>query len=107
VVRADPLVLEAHHKRVIGLALKYRLPAIYWLRSYAQAGGLLSYGADLFAVHHRSAYYVDRILRGARPADLPVEEPTVFSLIVNLKTAHVLGLRIPRSVLARANEVLQ
>lgn len=107
VVRADPLVLEAHDKRVIGLALKYRLPAIYWLTRYAQGGGLVSYGADLFAVHRRSAYYVDRILRGARPADLPVEEPTAFTLTVNLKTARALGLAIPPSALMRANEVIQ
>jgi putative ABC transport system substrate-binding protein len=107
IVRADPFVLEANDKRVIALALRHRLPAVYWLRTYSQAGGLMSYGADLFDIHRRSAFYVDRILRGARPADLPVEEPTKFSLVVNLKAARALGLSIPASVLARANEILQ
>jgi putative ABC transport system substrate-binding protein len=94
-VRSDPFVLEPNVERVVALALKYRLPAVYWLPSYTQAGGLMSYGADLAAVHHRSAYFVDRILRGARPADLPVEEPSTFALTVNVKTAQALGLTMP------------
>ncbi len=106
-VKADPFVLEANDRRVVALALKHRLPAVYWLHTYAQAGGLMSYGADLFEVHRRSAYFVDRILRGARPAELPVEEPAKFALVVNLKAARSLGLIIPPSFLARANEIIQ
>ena len=106
-IRADPFVMEANDRRVVALADKHRLPAVYWLETYAQLGGLVSYGADLLDVHRRSASYVDRILKGARPADLPIEEPTKFELIVNLKTARALGLTVPPSVLARANEVIQ
>jgi putative ABC transport system substrate-binding protein len=106
-VQADPFVLEANDRRVVALADKHRLPAVYWMDTYAQLGGLMSYGADLFDVHRRSASYVDRILKGARPADLPIEEPAKFELIVNLKTARALGLTVPPSVLARANEVIK
>jgi ABC-type uncharacterized transport system substrate-binding protein len=106
-IRADPFVMEANDRRVVALADKHRLPAAYWLKTYPQLGGLVSYGADLLDVHRRSASYVDRILKGARPADLPIEEPTKFELVVNLKTARTLGLTIPPSVLARANEVTQ
>jgi ABC-type uncharacterized transport system substrate-binding protein len=106
-VRADPSVLEPNTQRVVALALKHRLPAIYWLRSYPQAGGLMSYGADLIEVHRRSAFYVDRLLRGARPADLPVEEPTKLALVVNVKTARAIGLTFPPSILARADEAIQ
>jgi putative ABC transport system substrate-binding protein len=106
-VRADPFVLEANDRRVVDLALKYRLPAVYWLLTFPRVGGLMSYGADLFAVHGRSAFYVDRLLRGTRPAELPVEEPTKFEFVLNLKTARALGLTIPPAVMARANEVIQ
>ena len=106
-VRADPSVLEPNTPRVVALALKHRLPAVYWLRSYPHAGGLMSYGADLIEVHRRSAYYVDRLLRGARPADLPVEEPTKLALVVNIKTARAIGLTFPPSILARADEAIQ
>jgi putative ABC transport system substrate-binding protein len=106
-IRADPFVLEANNRRVVTLAEQHRLPTVYWLETYAQLGGLMSYGADLLDVHRRSASYVDRILKGARPADLPIEEPTKFELIVNLKTARALGLTVPPSVLARANEVIK
>ena len=99
--------MEANDRRVVALADKHRLPAVYWLETYARLGGLMSYGADLLDVHRRSASYVDRILKGARPADLPIEEPTKFELIVNLKTARALGLTVPPSILARANEVIQ
>ena len=106
-IRADPFVMEANDRRVVALADKHRLPTAYWLETYPQLGGLMSYGADLLEVHRRSASYVDRILKGARPADLPIEEPTKFKLIVNLKTARALGLTVPPSILARANEVIQ
>jgi len=106
-VRADPSVLEPNTQRIVALALKHRLPAVYWLRSYPQAGGLMSYGADLIEVHRRSAYYVDRLLRGARPADLPVEDPTKLALVVNVKTARAIGLTFPPSILARADEAIQ
>jgi putative ABC transport system substrate-binding protein len=106
-VRADPSVLESNAHRVVALALKHRLPAIYWLRSYPQAGGLMSYGADLVDVHRRSAFYVDRLLRGARPADLPVEQPTKLALVVNATAAKAIGLTFPPSMLSRADEVIQ
>ena len=106
-VLADPSVLEPNTPRVVALALKHRLPAVYWLRSYSQAGGLMSYGADLAEVHRRSAFYVDRLLRGARPADLPVEQPTKFALIVNVKSARAIGLTFPPSILVRADEAIQ
>ena len=86
-VLGDPFVLEPNYKRVVSLVEKYRLPAIYWLHIYPEVGGLISYGADLFEVHRQAASYVNRLLRGARPADLPVEEPTKFSLVVNIRTA--------------------
>jgi putative ABC transport system substrate-binding protein len=107
VVRSDPFILEGNDRRIVDLARKHRVPAVYWLPTYARAGGLMSYGADLADVHRRSAYFVDRILKGARPADLPIEEPTTFTLIVNAKTAHELGLTMPPSILARAHEVIQ
>lgn len=106
-VRADPFVLEPNEKRIVSRAQKNRLPAIYWLDRYPRAGGLMSYGADLIDVHRSSAFYVDRILRGARPADLPIQEPTKFALVVNLKTARALGLAISPSLLTRAHEVIE
>jgi putative ABC transport system substrate-binding protein len=106
-VLGDPFVLEANYKRVVSLAEKHRLPAIYWLHIYPEAGGLISYGADLFEVHRQSASYVNRLLRGARPADLPVEEPTKFSLVINIRTARALGLTVPPSLLARADQVIE
>jgi putative tryptophan/tyrosine transport system substrate-binding protein len=105
-VLGDPFVLEVNYKRVVALVEKHRLPAIYWLHIYPEVGGLMSYGADLFEVHRQAAAYVTRLLRGARPGDLPVEEPTKFSLVINLKTARALGLTIPGSLLARADQVI-
>ena len=105
-VRADPIVLEANQLRFVSRAAADRVPAMYWLPSYVRAGGLMSYGPDLAAVHERSASFVDRILRGARPGDLPIEEPAKFDLIVNRRTARTLGLALPPSLLARASEVL-
>ena len=96
-----------HSGRVVGLAMKHRLPTMYATRSFVEAGGLLAYGADPLDLHRRAAGYVDRILKGAKPANLPVEQPTKFELVVNLKTAKTLGLTIPPSVLLRADQVLE
>ncbi len=102
----DPFTI-AHRTRIVSLALKYRLPALYGVRPFADAGGLMSYGPDRFDQNRRAATYVDKILRGAKPADLPVEQPTKFELVINLKTAKALGLTIPPSVLGRADQVIE
>ena len=93
--------------RVVGLADRFRMPAIYPLREYVEAGGLLSYGPAIRDNFERAAVLVDKILRGAKPADLPIEEPTRFELVVNLKVAQALGLTIPPSILARADQVIE
>src|SRR5262245_58942161 len=105
-VSSGPLV-RAQQKRIVGLALTSRLPSMYYDREFADAGGLMSYGADLADSYRRVAYYVDRILKGAKPADLPVEQPTKFELVINLKTANQIGLTIPPEVLARANRLIK
>ena len=102
----DPL-LFTYRARIAEFANKNRLPAMYPHREYAETGGLMAYGADLRDNYRRAATYVDKILRGAKPADLPVEQPTKFELVINLKTAKALGLTIPPSLLARADEVIQ
>jgi putative tryptophan/tyrosine transport system substrate-binding protein len=89
------------------LTARYRLPTIYTLRYFAADGGLLSYGVDSLELFLPAASYVDRILRGANPADLPVQAPTKFELVINLKTANALGLTLPPSLLARADEVIE
>jgi len=106
VVFADPLT-AAHRRRFTEQALKLRLPMISELREFTQAGALLSYGASLPDLFRRAAGLVDKILRGAKPADLPVEQPTKFELVINLKTAKALGLTIPPSLLARADQVIE
>ena len=93
-VTGGPL-MRANQKRIVGFALKSRLPSMYTSRESVDAGGLMSYGADLADSYRRVAYYVDRILKGAKPADLPVEQPTKFELVINLKTAKQIGLTIP------------
>jgi len=93
--------------RIVALAAKQRLPAVYAYRDNVVIGGLMSYGADLADQFRRSAAYVDRILKGAKPADLPVEQPTKFELVINAKTAKTLGLTIPQSLLVRADEIIQ
>ena len=100
-------LMAANQKRIAGLALKSRLPSVYGNRGYVDAGGLMSYGADLRASDRRVATYVDKILKGAKPADLPVEQPTKFELVINLKTAKQIGLIIPPNVLARADRVIK
>ena len=92
---------------IVALAARLRLPALYPLAFYAEAGGLISYGFDTVNQFQRGAEYVDRILRGAKPADLPVQYPTKFQLVVNLKTAKTLGLAIPESFLQRADKVIE
>jgi putative tryptophan/tyrosine transport system substrate-binding protein len=97
----------ANQKRIAGLALKSRLPSMYGRREAVDVGGLMSYGADIADSYRRVAYFVDRILKGAKPADLPVEQPTKFELVINLKTAKQIGLAIPQSMLYRADKVIK
>jgi putative tryptophan/tyrosine transport system substrate-binding protein len=106
IVSADALTLT-HRRALVGLVLKHRLPAIYWAREYVEDGGLMTYSANLVDLRRRAATYVDKILRGAKPADLPVEQPTKFEFVINLKTAKALGLTIPQSLLVRADEIIQ
>jgi putative ABC transport system substrate-binding protein len=100
-------VTWTNRRQILDLAIRHRLPAIYWHRTYALDGGLMSYGEDEREVPRRLAAYVDKILRGAKPADLPVEQPTKFELLINLKTAKAMGLTIPQSLLIRADEVIR
>ena len=99
--------LAAQRKRLIELAAQYRLPAFYELRDYVKDGGLISYGPSITEMFGRSASFVDRILKGAKPGDLAIERPTRFELAINLKTAAALGLSLPQSLLQRADEVIQ
>jgi putative tryptophan/tyrosine transport system substrate-binding protein len=96
-----------HRERIIALAARHKLPAVYYRRYFVATGGLISYGFDIVDMHRRAAAYVDRILRGEKPADLPVQAPTKYELIINLKTAKALGLTVPQGVLARADEVIE
>ena len=106
IVAADAFI-AAHRPLIMELVERYRLPAIYYLRQAVAEGGLMSYGPDLADIVRRSASYVDRILKGANPADLPVQQPTKFELAINLKTAKTLGLKPPPTLLARADEVIE
>jgi putative ABC transport system substrate-binding protein len=106
-IRADPLVLEPNIDQIVALALRHRLISIYPWRIYVNSGGLMSYATSIPGFHYRSATYVDKILRGTKPADLPVEQPTKFELVINLKTAKALGLTIPQTLLLRADQVIQ
>jgi ABC-type uncharacterized transport system substrate-binding protein len=98
---------ETQHPRLIELAARYRVPACYELRNYVQDGGLMSYGPDINAMFARAASYVDRILKGSKPGDLPIEQPSKFELVINLATAKALGLTIPQPLLLRADEVIK
>ncbi len=101
------LLESGERRRLAELALKYRLPTVHGQREYVDAGGLIAYGADLAELFRRAAVYVDKILKGARPGDLPIEQPTKFELVMNLKTAKALGFTIPQSVLLRADQVIE
>jgi putative ABC transport system substrate-binding protein len=102
----DPLT-DAQFGRIAEFAMKRRLPGMYPRRQFVDAGGLMSYGPNLYDTWKRAALHVDKILKGTKPADLPVEQPTKFELVVNLKTAKALGLTIPPSVLVRADQVIE
>jgi putative tryptophan/tyrosine transport system substrate-binding protein len=105
-VLEDPLILGASRK-IVELVAAARLPTIYGVRDFAEVGGLLSYGPDQRQILRRAADYVDKILKGAKPADLPVEQPTKFELVINLTAAKALGLVIPPALLATADEVIE
>jgi putative ABC transport system substrate-binding protein len=103
----SPAFMFVHRKTVVDLAAAHRIPAVYELEMFVEAGGLMSYGVNVSEMQRRAATYVDRILKGAKPADLPIEQPSKVELVINLKTAKALGLTIPPSLLARADEVIQ
>jgi putative ABC transport system substrate-binding protein len=98
---------QAHRAPIILAAARNNVPAVYWASFFARDGGLLSYGVDRLDIFRRAATYVDRILRGAKPAELPVQFPTTFEMVLNLKTAKSLGLTVPQSILLRADEVIE
>jgi putative ABC transport system substrate-binding protein len=106
IVIVDAL-LDAQQQRISDLAIEHRLPTMFDSAQYVEAGGLISFGANLSDLFRRAAIYVDKILKGAKPADLPVEQPTKFDLTINLKTAKQIGLTIPPNVLARADKVIK
>ena len=107
VIVGSPTTFAQQHRQIAELALKYRMPSMFQDRVYVEAGGFMGYGQKFTDNYERSATYVDKILKGAKPGDLPVEQPVSFEFVVNLKTAKALGLTIPQSILLRADEVIQ
>jgi putative ABC transport system substrate-binding protein len=106
IVAADPF-FDVQRDQIAKLAVKHRLPTIYSNRELPEAGGLMSYGQDLAGQYRRAANYVDKILKGAKPSDLPIEQPTKFDFVINLRTANTIGLALPQSLVARADQVIQ
>src|SRR5262249_52856701 len=106
VVQRDAM-LWAHRDEIAGLSARSRLPTMFFMREFVEVGGLMAYGPNTVDMARRAAVYVDKILKGAKPGDLPIEQPTKFELVINLKTAKALGLTIPPSVLARADEIIE
>ena len=106
IVPPDPST-NSYRQLIVELASRYRIPAIHTLRAAAVDGALMSYGVDIPSLHREAASYVDRILKGEKPADLPVQQPTKFEFVINLKTAKTLGLKVPPTLLARAAEVIE
>ena len=106
IVTSGPSAI-VHRELIIALAARHRLPAVYPFRYFVTLGGLISYGSESIEAYRRAASYVDRVLKGKKPADLPVQTPTKYELVINLKTAKALGLDLPASVLARADEVIE
>jgi putative ABC transport system substrate-binding protein len=107
VVLLPDIFTVAHHQQVIALAARYGVPTVYSYRFMVEQGGLISYGVDIDNLFERAATYIDRILKGAKPADLPVQAPTKFELVINQKTARALGLNVPSTLLARAEDVIE
>ncbi len=106
-VRSTPYLTREDRKRIVAATLKLRLPAMFRTREFVRMGGLVSYATDRGDMYRRAATYVDKILKGAKPADLPVERPTRFDFVINLKTAKSLGIKVPPSILLRATEVIE